>query len=472
MPARKALLAAPVVYLLLFFGLSRAGLLGPDEPRYASIGREMARSGDWVTPKLWGEPWFEKPALLYWMIAAGQRIGLGDDLSPRVPVALASLAFLIFYFRSLRREFGETAALYATSMLATSAGWLAYSHAGVTDLPMSAAFAASMLLAMSGGLGRAAAAGVLLGLAVLAKGLAPAALALPLVWFARRWWRELLVLALVAVAIAAPWYALCSVRNGPVFWQEFFVKHHFARFTTDALQHRQPLWFYVPVLAALLYPWTPVLVLAGIRDLRLDLRCKFLLAIVVFGFVFFSLAANKLPGYLLPLMPAACALGGIGLSKTGNARWILAATGALLAFLPVVATVLPQAVAEGLSRSHAPASAWAVVTPGLVLALLGWVADKTGRREAAVVVLALAVAGGVALIKLRVFPAMDRIASARPVWREAAPAVREVCVEPLRRDLRYGLNYYAVSPLPDCSTQPKPLHIRQRAGGGLELVRP
>src|SRR5579871_6503231 len=74
-----------------FFYLSRlnvAGLLGPDEPRYASIAREMARSGDWVTPRLWGELWFEKPALLYWMSATGFRLGLGPELAPRLPVAL------------------------------------------------------------------------------------------------------------------------------------------------------------------------------------------------------------------------------------------------------------------------------------------------------------------------------------------------------------------------------------------------
>ena len=79
------------------YGLGTVGLLGPDEPRYAAIGREMVVSGDWVTPRLWGEPWFEKPALLYWLTAA-QKAGLGDDLSPRVPVAVMSLAYLLLQF--------------------------------------------------------------------------------------------------------------------------------------------------------------------------------------------------------------------------------------------------------------------------------------------------------------------------------------------------------------------------------------
>src|SRR5688500_18050329 len=134
------LLAAPALLLLYFFGLAGVGMLGPDEPRYAAIGREMANTGDWITPRLWGEPWFEKPALLYWLVALGNLAGLSSDLAPRLPVALLSVSFLIFYFSRIRREFGETAAWYATGILATTAGWLAYSHVAVTDVPLAATF--------------------------------------------------------------------------------------------------------------------------------------------------------------------------------------------------------------------------------------------------------------------------------------------------------------------------------------------
>src|SRR5262245_24161082 len=95
-PLRIAALAA-AMWVLYLYGLARMGLVSPDEPRYAAIGRQMARSGDWVTPQLWGEPWFEKPALIYWMSGAGFRLGLGDEMAPRLPVALLSIAFLIFY---------------------------------------------------------------------------------------------------------------------------------------------------------------------------------------------------------------------------------------------------------------------------------------------------------------------------------------------------------------------------------------
>ncbi len=146
------------------------------------------------------------------------------DLAPRLPVAIASVLFLAFFYASLRREFGRSAAMYATAILGTSAGWVAFSEIGVTDLPMSAAFAASMLLLLrwtrEGGRRLAAGAAALLGLAVLAKGLVPLVLALPALWMARRRWRELLnpLPALVFLVVAAPWLAalLLLITGGSI----------------------------------------------------------------------------------------------------------------------------------------------------------------------------------------------------------------------------------------------------------------
>jgi len=142
------LAAALLAYFLYFFRLSGTGLLGPDEPRYAAIGREMAYSSDWITPRLWGQPWFEKSPWLYWMTGAGFRLGLSDDLAPRLPVALLSVAFLALFYWLLEREFGARPAMFSTLILGTSAGWLAYSYAAVTDLPMSVFFSAAMLAGM------------------------------------------------------------------------------------------------------------------------------------------------------------------------------------------------------------------------------------------------------------------------------------------------------------------------------------
>ena len=135
--------------LLYLLHLGGVGFLGPDEPRYASVGREMARSGDWITPRLDGQPWFEKPPLTYWLTATGHLAHLPDEWAARLPEALISVAFLVFFYVTLAREFSPRLALTATAILATSAGWLAYSFAALTDLPMSAALGAAMLIALS-----------------------------------------------------------------------------------------------------------------------------------------------------------------------------------------------------------------------------------------------------------------------------------------------------------------------------------
>src|ERR1700684_3990932 len=99
----------------------------PHEPRYASIGRAMAHSGDLITPRLNGHAWFEKPPLLYWTVALGNRLVRSEEWAARLPVALISIAFLAFFGSVLAREFSPPVAFMASAILATSAGWIAYS---------------------------------------------------------------------------------------------------------------------------------------------------------------------------------------------------------------------------------------------------------------------------------------------------------------------------------------------------------
>src|ERR1044071_8306007 len=172
--------------LLYLLNLGAVGFLGPDEPRYASIGREMAHSGDWVTPRLNGSAWFEKPPLLYWMTGIATRAGLRDEWAARLPVALASIAFLVFFFTTLEREFSPRIAAIATAILGTSIGWLACSFAAITDLPMTAALGSAMLIAFFDTRPhRGLLSGAMLGLAILAKAFVPVVLFAP-VWLIAR----------------------------------------------------------------------------------------------------------------------------------------------------------------------------------------------------------------------------------------------------------------------------------------------
>jgi 4-amino-4-deoxy-L-arabinose transferase-like glycosyltransferase len=465
---RLAWLVLPAAYFLYFYGLGAIGLLGPDEPRYASIAREMAHSGDWITPRLWGQPWFEKPALLYWMIGGAFRLGLGEDLAPRLPVALLSAAFLAFYWWILRREFGCQQAWFSVLILGTCGAWLGFSEVGVPDLPLTATFSAAMLLALPwlarGDARWLPAAAALLGLAVMAKGLVPIVLAAPLALAGRRW-RELIRPRVIVpfVAVAAPWYLLCYLKNGRPFLDTFFWQQQVARLTSPALMHVEPWWYYLPVLAAALLPWTPLAGLLLTRRAYTDPARRFLLAWALFGLVFFSISTNKLPGYVLPLLPAIAALMGLALAEIANARIWIAACALLLVVLLAAGPMLPDAVAEGLSRAPLPAFHWTWLAAAAIAAG-AWGLESHKRRLAAVASIAVCVAAAMVWLKRVDAPEIDRAASVRGLWREIEGRSNKVCVDSMSRSWRYGLNYYSVTPLPDCPAQPRPLEIKQAAG--------
>jgi 4-amino-4-deoxy-L-arabinose transferase-like glycosyltransferase len=452
---RLTLVAALGLLCALYLGnLTGMGMVGPDEPRYADIGRAMAQSGDWITPRLWGHPWFEKPALLYWMTATGFRLGLGPELAPRLPVALLSLAFLAFFWWRLRIEWDARVASCATAMLATSAGWLTFSHVAVTDLPLAAFFSAAVLLSLPWFTGRRAqawettASAACLGLAVLAKGLVPLVLFFPVLVLGwrrlRDWLRPGPVLAFSLCAL--PWYILCLIRSGSEFPRVFFVEQQFNRFGSPALQHVQPWWFYLPISLLLLYPWFPVLVLTPrvLDGPARDARLRLLAVVAAFGFVFFSASVNKLPGYLLPLLPLVCACMGCALARARRPAVALIAPVALLGALPFLAQTAPVALARGLRSAQIP---WTDVVLGLAAAAAaGAILTLTARARAFPVAATLA-AVAFFWFQRAAFPAFDLAASARPMWL----ANRPVCAPRLPRALLYGLYYYAERQIPDCT---------------------
>ena len=457
------------VYFLYLFGLTAVGLLGPDEPRYASIGREMAHSGDWITPRLWGSPWFEKSPLLYWMIAAGVKLGLGPELAPRLPVALASVLFLCFFQHILKLEFGPRPAWFATGILGTSALWVAFSQVAVTDLPLSVTYSAAMLLALrwrtTGDKRLADASALLLGAAVLAKGLVPLALAAPLIVLAgkrrREWFRPTPFILFCLVAV--PWYALMAFQYGEVFINEFFGRHHFDRFTSGVTLHARPFWFYLPVLVAGLFPWSPLLGLLFKRRLYNDRRKRFLLIWAVYGLVFFSLSSGKLPGYLLPLFPALAALLGLALAEAENARLALAGCALLMVLVPVAAGTFPQAFAVGLSRAGFAGWNWPWAAVGLATAAAVYVTGNS-RRCFSVITLLILTIFSVVYLKITMYQQLDRLASARRLVKYVSGRQNETCIDNLHRNLRYSLNYYLATALPDCSAAPRPHRIRQTPG--------
>jgi 4-amino-4-deoxy-L-arabinose transferase-like glycosyltransferase len=475
-------LAAAIASLYLYH-LGSVGVLGPDEPRYAAIGRAMAQSGDYVTPKLWGAPWFEKPPLLYWMTAAGTLAGFGPEVAARLPVVLLSLAFLAVSYALLRGEFGFKTAAAFVALLASSAAWMAFTDLSLTDLPLAVFFSLAVFLALPLLRGqpatahlawRFAALGALLGLAALAKGLVPIGLSAPFFWFLRRYWRAWWAAIVAFGVVALPWYVAVYFWNGDAFLKEFFLKHHFERLYSAALQHVQPWWYYVPVLLAALFPWTPLVGWLGSRAMPWDRRRQFLAAIVVFGFLAFSLSLNKLPGYLLPLIPSLFVILASRVETTPLAhlsRWWLAPCALLIATIPLVARVLPVSLVRGRLSVFAAADLsrveWFYVAAPIVALVLA-------RRAWVGLLLVLCVVSGGIYLKTVAFPLLDRHVSARWYCRQIEDLHGTVCDGGMNRDWIFGISFYRGAALLPCGTGKYDFAIRSQGHAipTLEVLKP
>ncbi len=444
---------------LYLFNLNGVGVLGPDEPRYAAIGRAMAKTGDFVTPQLWGSSWFEKPPFLYWMTALGTGAGLGPDLCGRLPVATLSLVFLALFFVALHREFGAESAGLATFCLATSAGWLAFSSICLTDLPLAVFFSGAVVLCLPlvrdiperGHLSRRFfLIGACLGAATLAKGLVPIVLSVPALWFLRRFWRSWWMALAGCLLVAAPWYIAVYRANGYPFIQDFFLKQQLERLYSASLQHVQPVYYYLPVLLGALFPWTPLLLLLAIRQERWDIRRRFLATLVVFGLAFFSVSRNKLPGYLLPLVPSLFTLIGAELEMrriTDLPRPFLISCALLIACIPFAGRLLPESLSAGkfmlAGYGHvSPTELFYIVLPIAILLV--------ARRQWKAPLLVLSVVAGAFYVKQVAYPALDQQVSARSMWRRLQAEGLSVCDGGTNRDWAFGLTYYRGEPYPAC----------------------
>jgi 4-amino-4-deoxy-L-arabinose transferase-like glycosyltransferase len=266
---------------------------------------------------------------------------------------------------------------------------------------------------------------------------------IPALWFLRRRIHDLVLIFAAAALVAAPWYVLVTLRNGTPFLRQFFWKQHFDRFVSGALLHGRPVWFYVPILLAGIFPWIPMLALLFDRKLYRDPRARFLLAWFAWGFVFFSASRNKLPGYLLPLLPAVAALMGIALSETARARILLAACGLLFFIAPPLMEVLPQALVNGISHVSLH-----FTLSGILICSALAAGCAAARRDLAVALVVLGMAACVGDVIWRVYPVLDRELSGRPLWLTQGPSI--TCVPPTNRSRRDSIRYYVDRNLPDC----------------------
>ena len=441
--------------LALIFGalfaveLGTAPLANPDESRYAEVPREMVATGDWVTPRLDGVVYFEKPPLVYWIGAVFQEVLGANEWSMRAIPAVFALGGVLLTYAAGRRLNGRATGLLSAVVLGTSLMYWVHTRILLLDMAVSVLMSATLFCFILGvreqpgatrrwlfyGLYASAA------LATLAKGLIGFLLTGAVMFF---WlllfnqWRRLRPLylptgLLLFSVIAVPWHMLAALRN-PEWAHFYFIHEHWERFTTTEHGRVLPWWIFFAVVPVGLFPWTGFLWFA-LRD-RLkggwaaarkeDADVWFLVFWAGFILLFFSKSQSKLLPYILPVFPPLAVLIGAWLAEvhaTGTGwrlRWGLRVFGFMAGILGVallVATFRPGIIKEDAMRlavrDNAVLGAVALFAGGVASA---WLARTRGTRAALLGVL-VAIGG----LYIALAKAQDEIA--RSTTRELAQYV-------------------------------------------------
>jgi 4-amino-4-deoxy-L-arabinose transferase-like glycosyltransferase len=408
-------------------------------------------------------------------------LGVNEAVA-RMPAALFAVGFVVLFGWQTRRLFPGEAARYSVPMLLSSLGWISFGRAATMEMLFTATFAASLgfmalwlwqgrrrwLFGFHG----------MLALSVLAKGFGGvllAALILTAYCAMTRDWRWLIrVLHPGAVTffavIALPWMGAMWFRHGRLFFDDFIIKQHIRRVISNELAHPGPWWYYLPILLVGLFPWTAHLVLLRWRGLMADHRRVFLFCWAAVVLVFFSVSLGKLPGYILVAVPALV----MWISEEWKRatleqiRAIGIAQAVMLVALSVLLESLPIALSRGLSHAepHFTALSGWLGAAGLLLIWLCW----RGRRFGATLVAATVTTAIMVWILAVNAPEIDRTASARPI--ALAVCATQFGVVDLRRQLRYGLEFYCDRAMIDSAAMEYTLSPQAPAGAFAEHAFP
>lgn len=414
MPAldtRTLLILAVALLILWFGGLGYRKLIKSDEGRYAEIAREMAVTGDWVTPRLNGIKYFEKPPLQYWATAVAYKLFGQHEWTARLWSALTGMLTIALTWYAGRRLFGPSAGDYAAIVLASCLLFVAVGHLNTLDMALTFFLFAGQCAFLLAQRDQATprenrfwmyAAWTTVAGAVLSKGVVgmlilPATLVLySLIQRDWRPWTRLHPVGgvLLFLAIAAPWFVLVSLRN-PEFAWFFFVHEHFLRYTTTIHHRIEPWYYFVPVLIGGALPWTLVMADACMRAWKAEADAgfhvrRFLLVWCGFVLLFFSVSGSKMPPYILPIFPTAALLTGWRLTSLRGTTlaWYVSPMIPLsivaLVTLPFIKTSgdTPVEVIAAYKPWIAVAAVFSIVTAAYAI----WIARRGNVRGAAIVI--------------------------------------------------------------------------------------
>jgi 4-amino-4-deoxy-L-arabinose transferase-like glycosyltransferase len=478
--------------LVPVFGGAALGLVGADEPRYAQVAREMLARNDFVTPILYGHPWLEKPALYYWRAMFSFREFGIHDWSARLPSASFAFTLIVLIYLHMRR-FRPGGQLDAALITASCAGIIAFSRGASTDMQLAAPFCIGML-------------GwyawyetdskfwlfdlyFFVGAATLAKGPIAPFMAVAIIFsFAalRREWsllrRSIWIPGLILyLAMVLPWF-IAVQRANPIFLRVFFLEHNLERFATDLYKHEQGAWYYLPVMLLGLTPWAVIATAAlvdAVQGSFAEWRARraknryighhragdafpeFLVLWALFPIIFFSFSKSKLPGYVLPSLPALTILAGDYLNRKryqGIQTWLLVTHAVLTGALSAVVLLLPRYLLNPKVLPPIPAIAAASLTGVGAAMLILVVVTRFGIKRlriatlVPIVMLLFFLLGVGPFFGIGPLPGSKAIAqiidekySARPLYRVLKAILQPgeiLAVYQVKRDMEYGLSFY------------------------------
>lgn len=311
---RDVLILLLLCYAAFGWNLGKLGLIDPDEPFYALTGREMVQTNDWLTPRIFGEPQFEKPIFYYWMLAGSYRLFGESEWSGRLPAAVAATLLVLLTYAFARRVFNARAGLLAGVFLVGGVEICLMGRLMLTDVPL-ALFITAALYCYWRALEEPERSGrwvfwhlVCTGLAVLTKGpigsLAVLFTMLAFGHFGKRpsilrgrafWWG-----VAAHAAIVVPWYGLMLTDYGWKFVDEFFYRDNVLRFFKAEHPANNHWWYYPGLLLVGSVPWLPAVLLAARRAAagwRTQPGVLFAVCWLVPNLLFLSAAQSKLPSY-------------------------------------------------------------------------------------------------------------------------------------------------------------------------------
>lgn len=346
--SRGLILLGAIVLASLFVNLDGVPLFDEDEGAYAEVTREMLESGDLLTPRLEGKPFFHKPPMIYWTQALSVRLLGLNEFAFRFPSALASLAWAVVLFQFVRRFVGRQPAWFAPFFLITALQTSIIARAAIVDALLNLLITLTMFAIYtsftSGRRRHVLLAYACMALGFLTKG--PIAVAIPAVvsllfFLFQRRFRDWVHMAFHPMGwalffiIALPWYVALMASYGWSFIQEIFLVHNIGRFQGAMEGHSGPIFYYIPVILIGLLPYSPFLfkAFADIRQQWRESLGKFLILWFLFVFVLFSLAGTKLHHYIVYGYVPLLIMMARSVSKMKSAGALLAPTAAFLVLL-------------------------------------------------------------------------------------------------------------------------------------------